>query len=370
MALTAAHERRQLARTLVEQAFKLLRTARRRSDRGREAWTREREVRAEAGALFAEARALERQAARDVVERTRVLCGTLTGFREEIPHDARFDVLIVDEASQAITPAVLLGALRARRAVLAGDHKQLPPTVLSRAAAEGGLATTTFERLCEGDAAGAFSRMLTVQHRMHESLMEFPSERFYGGRLRAHEDVRRHDLYDLGITDGLLAAPERVLDVIDTAGAGFYEARPPHSDSRENPGEAALAAQLVRALVEHGLPAHAIGVLTPYSAQVGLIERHLADLVDRGLEVDSVDGFQGREKEAVVFSAVRSNSAGEVGFLADARRLNVAITRAKRKLIVIGDSATLASDPLWSAFFDDAIGWGAHRSVFEVAPPS
>jgi hypothetical protein len=368
VALTAAHERRKLASELLDQAFRLLRTARRRSDRGREAWSREREVRAEAGKLFADARNLERQAARDVVERARVLCGTLTGFRFEVPQDLELDVLLVDEASQALTPALLLGAARVRRIVLAGDHKQLPPTVLSREAADGGLAVTAFEQLCQADTAFAISRMLTVQHRMHEELMAFPSRRFYGDKLTADPSVAQHTLRDLGVVDDDATAIDRVLDVIDTAGAGYEETQPKGSESRENAGEADVVARVVRGLVEGGLAPKQIGVLTPYSAQVGRIERQLSDLLDHGLEVDSVDGFQGREKEAVVFSAVRSNEACEVGFLADARRLNVAITRARRKLVVVGDSATLSADALWSAFFDDAIARGAHRSVFEVVP--
>jgi ATP-dependent RNA/DNA helicase IGHMBP2 len=124
----------------------------------------------------------------------------------------------------------------------------------------------------------------------------------------------------------------------------------------------------VRDLVAAGLPARSIGVISPYAAQVALLTSELAAEVDGGLEVDSVDGFQGREKEAIVFSAVRSNVDGNVGFLADARRLNVAITRAKRKLVVVGDSATLSNDERWRALFDTAIAQGAYRSAFELPP--
>lgn len=212
--------------------------------------------------------------------------------------------------------------------------------------------------------------MLTVQHRMHEALMAFPSARFYAGRLNAHESVAHHVLADLGVADDDVALPARVLDVIDTAGSGFDEASPDGSDSKHNPQEAAVVARLVRALVADGLAAASIGVITPYAAQVAELLSLLADLVDAGLEVDSVDGFQGREKEAIVFSAVRSNTDGAVGFLEDVRRLNVAITRARRKLIVVGDSATLSSNDTWRALFDDAIARGAYRSVFELPPES
>ena len=138
--MTEAHTHRKTARTLVEQALALLGGARRRSDRGREAWAREREARMEAGKLFAEARRLERVAAQDVLAKTRVLCGTLTGRLDELlSDDDNFDVVVVDEASQALTPAILLGVLHANRVVLAGDHKQLPPVVTSTAAAAAGL---------------------------------------------------------------------------------------------------------------------------------------------------------------------------------------------------------------------------------------
>jgi ATP-dependent RNA/DNA helicase IGHMBP2 len=370
VALTEAHERRELAKGLVDQAFQLLRQARRRSARGRDAWQKEREARVEAGKLFADARRLERQAAADVLDRSRVLCGTLTGLRDDVLGDEPFDVLVVDEASQALTPALVLGALRARRVVLAGDHRQLPPTVISPRAAKEGLGETAFSQLTARDAEGKSSHMLTVQHRMHEALMTFPSTRFYETKLRAHPAVAQHTLVELGVLEGPVAAPARVLDVIDTAGTGHEEQAAEgggtSSASKENPGEASLVARVVRDLVQGGLAPGHIGVVTPYSGQVALLSSALADLLDQGLEIDSVDGFQGREKEAIVFSAVRSNAAGEVGFLGDERRLNVAITRARRKLVVIGDSATLSSDERWRALFDHAIATSAYRSAFEL----
>lgn len=369
VALTDAHERRQMARDLVEQAFALLRQARKRSARGRDAWQKEREAKVEAGKLFADARRLERQAADDVLRKARILCGTLTGLSEHaLPSsdEPDFDVLVVDEASQALTPALLLGVLRARRVVLAGDHQQLPPTVLSARAAREGLADTAFAARCAADAQGTISHMLTVQHRMHEALMHFPSTRFYGGALRAHPTVAQHTLGELGVGDEPIGAAGRVLDVIDTAGTGFEERQAAGAETRENEGEARLVERVVRALLAGGLVPAQIGVVTPYAGQVAVLSSSMAALVDAGLEIDSVDGFQGREKELIVISAVRSNTAGEVGFLADARRLNVAITRARRKLVVVGDSATLSADETWRALFDHAIASGAYRSAFEL----
>jgi ATP-dependent RNA/DNA helicase IGHMBP2 len=185
--------------------------------------------------------------------------------------------------------------------------------------------------------------------------------------LRAHESVAAHTLADLGVKASDVSMPERVLDVVDTAGTGHEERTAEGTDaSKENPGEAAIVARVVKDLVACGLAPTQIGVVTPYAAQAGLLQRELAALVDDGLEVDSVDGFQGREKEAIVFSAVRSNGDGDVGFLGDERRLNVAITRAKRKLVVVGDSPTLSANERWRALFDHAIASGAYRSAFEI----
>lgn len=364
-ALTEAHPHRVMAKGLVEQALALLRGARRRSDRGREAWQREREARVEGGKLFAEARRLERLAAKSVLDRTRVLCGTLTGRLDDLLGDEEeddFDVLVVDEASQALTPAILLGALHAKRIVLAGDHKQLPPVVMSMAAVKAGLSLTVFSELCAGDADAAISCMLTVQHRMNEEIMSFPSRSWYEGRLVAHPSVAS---LTLAPRDSILG-PELGFQIADTAGAGFDEESPPDSESKSNPGEARVVALLVRDLIVGGLAPAEVGVITPYASQAALLASVLSDLVDAGLEVDSVDGFQGREKTAIIFSAVRSNTEGAVGFLADQRRLNVALTRAKKKLVVVADSATLSSDPGWRSLFDDAIARGRHLSVFEI----
>jgi superfamily I DNA and/or RNA helicase len=206
--------------------------------------------------------------------------------------------------------------------------------------------------------------MLTVQHRMHEDLMAFPSTRFYGGQLVAHDSVA-HATLGLDDDDGP-SLPSRVLDLVDTAGAGFEEVAS-DGGSYKNEGEARLVKTIVDDLVGRGVAPGDIGVITPYAAQAALLGRGaLSPLVDMGLEVDSVDGFQGREKRVIVFSAVRSNTDGVVGFLKDERRLNVAITRAKHKLVVIGDSATLSADEHWRALFDHGIAAAAYRSVFEI----
>jgi predicted DNA helicase len=247
--------------------------------------------------------------------------------------------------------------------VLAGDHCQLPPTILSPEALEGGLGVSLFERMMRC-SDGQLHRRLDVQYRMHQAIMDFSSAEFYDGSLIADPSVAGHLLAELpGVADEPLT--QLPVEFIDTAGAGYDEEPEPDGESRRNPREAALIAAKVQSLLVAGVPARDIGVITPYAAQVRLL-REIAATPD--LEIDSVDGFQGREKEAILISLVRSNPRGEIGFLADTRRLNVALTRARRKLLVVGDSATLGTD----AFFHRLLGYfetrGAYKTVWEEDP--
>jgi len=158
--------------------------------------------------------------------------------------------------------------------------------------------------------------------------------------------------------------------VIDTSGRGFEEATPEGSDSRENEGEAALVAAEVERVLSLGVAPGDVAVIAPYDGQVQRLRALLAARVEQGLEVDTVDGFQGREKEAVVVSLTRANPDGDVGFLSDVRRMNVALTRARKKLVVVGDGATVASHPFYEAFLRHAQETGAWRSAWEREPPA
>jgi superfamily I DNA and/or RNA helicase len=233
--------------------------------------------------------------------------------------------------------------------------------VLSREAADAGYGVSLLERLVSlhGDTV---TRRLKVQYRMHEDIMAFSAKEFYDDELEADASVRRHRLCDL---PGLPANAwtEEPLHFIDTAGAGYDEKREPDGESLWNPDEARLVCRQVRRLLEAGLSPGAVAVIAPYSAQVRLLREQLNV---PGLEIDSVDGFQGREKEAVVISLVRSNVEGEIGFLADVRRMNVALTRARRKLVVIGDSATLAAHPFYQRLFSYFESAGAYHTVWEA----
>ena len=210
-------------------------------------------------------------------------------------------------------------------------------------------------------------RVLDFTHGYHHAGLGIAVKRFYDGHLSAHESVASHTLAGLEPSALEIVRVETAFEFLDTAGAGHEEAAPEHGASRSNPGEAELVERVVEDLLAGGLRPGQIGVITPYAAHAALLAGRLQTRLDQGLEIDSVDGFQGREKEAIILSTVRSNHDAVIGFLADPRRLNVSITRARRKLVVIGDSATLGSDALWNAFIEHAATLNAHRSVFELA---
>ncbi|HEV3383579.1 MAG TPA: AAA domain-containing protein [Gemmata sp.] len=358
--LAEKHPDARQARKVAKEAFTLFRQA--------DKWTRGKPepgakaaMRKEARDLLSESRRLEALAIERVLDESRVVCATLTGLDSQLLGQRRYNLAVLDEACQSTEPAAWVPLLRSEKLVLAGDHCQLPATVISPEAAEQGLAISLMERLIARFGT-SISRLLTVQHRMHETIMGFSNAAFYEGLLVAHETVAGHRLCDL---PGVRSEPltETPLQFIDTAGAGYDEEIEEDTKSRLNRQEADLAARKVRQLLETGVFSNQIGVITPYRAQVRRLRELLSDIP--GLEVDSVDGFQGREKEAIVVSFVRSNPEGEIGFLNDTRRTNVAFTRARRKLIVIGDSATLANHPFYQQILTYFEGIGAYSSVWE-----
>jgi predicted DNA helicase len=357
--LVEEHRDVALAHKLVKEALALFRKAGRYTRAKPEPGSRQ-ATRQEAKALLADARRLEEQAVEQVLDQSDVVCATLTGLDDELLGKRRFDLVVIDEACQSTEPACWVAIGRGERVVLAGDHRQLPPTIVSEEAAAKGLGVSLFERLMNASGE-AVSRRLTIQYRMHESIMAFSSAEFYDSALVADALVAARRLCDLpGVTPSPLT--ETPVEFIDTAGAGYDEEQEPDGESRLNPQEAELVIKKLNALLEAGLATTQVAVITPYAAQA----RWLRERVKApGLEIDSVDGFQGREKEAIVMSLVRSNSSGEIGFLADVRRMNVALTRARRKLLVIGDSATLSSDPLYRRMFDYFERIGAYRTVWE-----
>ena len=354
-----SHPSLKLAREWTKEAFSLRRQAGKYVRTAPAAGAR-RDMRMEARKLLDDAREMEDGLVNHLLDSASVICCTLTGLNAELLRDREFDLVVIDEAGQTTEPACWIPLLRSKRLVLAGDHCQLPATVRSVEARKAGFHISLMERLITvfGDKA---SRRLTTQYRMHDQIMRFSSAEFYESSLVAAPAVCSHILADL---PDVIANPltQTAVRFIDTAGSECVEESEEDGVSLQNPGEADVAIQQVSDLIEAGVPADAIAVITPYSAQAHLIR----DLLERAeVEVDTVDGFQGREKEAVVISMVRSNSRGEVGFLNDTRRMNVALTRPRRKLIVIGDSSTLANHDFYLRLLNYFEAEAAYGTVWD-----
>lgn len=312
---------------------------------------------------IAERKRLIRDLRKDIFSRvmreTEVIVGTPTSIQDKSIAEKTFDLLVIDEATQATEPMAWIPMARAKKVVMAGDHFQLPPTVRCREAEEQGLGITLFERFYD-QLDPEFKQLLERQYRMNEKIMGFSSREFYKNLLVADDSVKVQTLAGL---KGVQKNPDTETPVlfIDTAGKGFEEKLEVGSESRYNPEEAALVLRELQKMLDAGVPPETIAVISPYSAQVRLLS---SKNPHPALEIDSVDGFQGREKELVLVSLVRSNMEGEMGFLADTRRMNVAMTRARRKLIVVGDSATLSSLKFYADFLKYAEEIGAYQSAW------
>ena len=285
-----------------------------------------------------------------LIEGASVICATAAGSDVGVLGDQVFDRVVLDEATQAPDPVALVALARAPKAVLAGDPEQLPPTVIDVDAERDGLGKTLFERLAARDEAAV--HLLTVQYRMHADLAAFPSRTRYDDRLVSDPTVAAHRLEELpGVSSDPLRPGPLVL--VDTAGKGWDDEQDPESASTRNPGQGSRTVAEVRRLLSRGVSPRDVAVITPYRAQLNLLRAALEPERKRGLEVGTVDGFQGREKEAVIFDLVRSNADGQVGFVADRRRLNVALTRARRFLLVLADTATLCGEPDFAEFAEE-----------------
>ncbi|KAJ1331301.1 DNA polymerase alpha-associated DNA helicase A [Microdochium nivale] len=334
--------------------------------------------------LRKEFRERERRCVGTLVGGSKVVLATLHGSGGHQLRGEEFDVVVIDEASQALEAQCWVPLLSAKKVVCAGDHLQLPPTIKSLNNSSGSkikvkprkegqvllnkmtLETTLFDRLLALHGP-SIKRMLTTQYRMHEKIMRFPSDQLYDSELVAGDAVKERLLRDLPYTVEDTEDTSEPVIFIDTQGGDYPEKtdeedpaaagakvslRTLLGDSRSNESEAGLVRHHVRKLVDAGVKAQDIAVVTPYNGQLALL-RPLKEQFP-GIELGSVDGFQGREKEVVVVSLVRSNTEGEVGFLGEKRRLNVAMTRPKRSLVVIGDSETVKKG---SKFLKDWMAW-------------
>ncbi|HMI94379.1 MAG TPA: AAA domain-containing protein [Polyangiales bacterium] len=360
-ALVDASEARQRARRWIADANELRTRVNRRRARGKLDWQEGRQMLSEARSLMRDARqTLDAERALQLA-RAQVICATAAGVDTAVLAETQFDLVVLDEATQAVDPIALAALARANRAVLAGDPKQLPPTVIDPQVAAAGLGTTLFERLAARHA-GVLA-MLLVQYRMHAALMRFPSESMYAGKLLAAPQVAQRSLDD---RPDVLADPLRPgpWHFVDCAGKGFTEVIDEDDPSTSNPALAERTAREVLRVLSRGVAPQDVAVITPYLAQVRRLRELLREPCTNGLEVGTVDGFQGREKEVVLVDLVRSNDDGAIGFLADTRRMNVAITRARSLLLVLGDSATLQPHGYYRTFMDSAEQQSAHLSAW------
>jgi len=308
--------------------------------------------------LFTEIDITEKRAVREVLHQCDVVCTTNASSGSEVLKNHRFDLCVIDEATQACEPSCLIPIVKADKVIMAGDHKQLPPTILNETAERRGLSISLFERLI-ALYGSQIKSLLNVQYRMHENIMGFSNHHFYNDKLKADESVKQHTLKDL--LEDSKHEKETNRDIFPTANSihpliwidthtnNGSEWSRPGSTSKENRVEAKLIQNIVIQFLNLGIDPSDIGVITPYYDQKILIRKFVKNEI---LEVDTVDGFQGREKEIIILSLTRSNPQGNIGFLRDLRRLNVSITRARRKLIVIGDSDTICSDNIYQLFYE------------------
>ncbi len=322
-------------------------------------------------ALFDEARNIikqventEQYVVADLLAKAQVITATLVGANHYTVRHLNYHIVVIDEAGQALEPACWIPIVKAKKLVLAGDHCQLSPTIKSNEAAKAGLSTTLLEK-CAGLHPEAVV-LLEEQYRMNEVIMGYSSQVFYGERLKAHASVAHH----------LLFPGEPPLAFIDTAGCGFDEKQ--EGTSTSNPEEAAflfkhltqLAARLSKVYGEADFPG--IAVISPYKQQIQVLQEQLLhspalQVFKNNISVNTIDSFQGQERDIVYISMTRSNADNKIGFLSDIRRMNVAMTRARKKLVVIGDSATLAQQPFYAGFIGYAEQQNAYQSAWEFA---
>ncbi|KAJ1812283.1 hypothetical protein LPJ75_003726, partial [Coemansia sp. RSA 2598] len=281
----------------------------------------------------------ETKASKKVIGKSQVVLSTLSGAGSRFLADQEFDVAIIDEATQASEAECWIAALKAPKLILAGDHHQLPPMTKLRDV----VVKTLFDRV-RVQMPGT-CRMLTTQYRMHRDIALASSCHLYDGRLVPDCAVAEHLLCDLGHVKKT-ENTRKPLVLIDTAGSNMFEQRRSKAKvidakSQCNHGEATQVHKHIKALVSSGVLPGQIAVISPYNAQVRLLRLMLEEKYPE-LEVGSVDGFQGQEKEAIILTLVRSNKTRSIGFLRDYRRINVAITRARRHLCVVADSSTVS----------------------------
>jgi ATP-dependent RNA/DNA helicase IGHMBP2 len=295
----------------------------------------------------------------DIISRAQVVAATLVGANHYTVRKLKYHTVVIDEAGQALEPACWIPVIKAQKLVLAGDPFQLAPTVKSDEAARKGLGNTLLEKVIALHPEAV--TLLEEQYRMNDVISGYSSKIFYENKLRAHASVRDHLLFE----------GDRPLLFIDTAGCGFEEKM--EGTSATNPEEAAF---LFKHLTQYVTELNkiqifpTIAVISPYRQQIEILKEQLDHSPELSgqknkISVNTIDSFQGQERDVVYISMTRSNNDKKIGFLSDIRRMNVAMTRARKKLVVVGDSATLSQLPFYAGFIEYAEQMNAYQSAWE-----
>lgn len=286
----------------------------------------------------------------EIFEGARVVASTLVGSDNAVLKGRRFTTLYIDEAGQALEAACWIAIRKADRVIFAGDHCQLPPTVKSVEAERAGLSRSLMESVV--DKCRSAVELLTVQYRMNEAIMRFSSDWFYGGRLQAAEEVKCRGILDF----------DSPVEWLDTSEMDFSEKYVSATGGRVNPDEGEFMLDSLEAYIKRIGEKRVedenldFAVISPYKAQVSWLrrnakKRNVLRRLKGKIAINTIDGFQGQERDVVFISLVRSNDDGKIGFLSDLRRMNVAMTRARMKLVIIGSAATLTRHPFYEKLF-------------------
>ena len=289
----------------------------------------------------------------------RVIACTLVGSANHLLEGQKFGTLFIDEAAQALEAACWIPIRRVSRVVLAGDHCQLPPTVKSIAALKGGLGKTLMERIVENKPEVV--TLLKMQYRMNEEIMRFSSDWFYGNMVESAPEVKYRSILDFDIPMTWIDTSK--FEIPEDSNVSFKEQFVGESFGRINKAEAELTLLTLETyfnkigkqrILDERLD---VGIISPYRAQVQYLRRQIkkkewAKPYRQLISVNTVDGFQGQERDIILISLVRANDDGQIGFLRDLRRMNVAITRARMKLIILGDASTMTQHPFYRKLYD------------------
>ena len=324
----------------------------------------------EARNCIKESRLLEDYIVNSLFENAQVICCTPVTSSNKALAKKRFNTLFFDEASQALEAISWIPLLKCNRVIFSGDHFQLPPVVKSAKAKQEGLDQTMLDRCTKFDS---ISTLLNRQYRMHQHIMQFSNSYFYNNELEADATVK-DTLLSLNEDIDILHIP---VELIDTAGCSFDEVQNPETLSLSNKGEADLVFKHLELLLQQYENAGEttrldIGIISPYKEQRELLKDCLqtfdySNYLVNELEVKTIDGFQGEERDVIYISLVRSNSNSEIGFLSDIRRMNVALTRAKKKLVIIMDTATIGNHPFYKKIIEYCETYNFYKSAWEYS---